>query len=136
MEWIKDETNAALILKALDFAKHLKTDAGGSFMASSTWAVVYYLLSKVNQRQAREFCTLLASGENIDRKVNHPAIWHLRETLIKFNEKHYQLVSHGGTVLTDLKLRYVIRAWNLERSGKEITSLKVNTKEVEIEKPL
>lgn len=108
----------------------------GPFLARSTWAFVHYTLSLRHRGQASEFCDLLASGAAIS-PTRHNAIYLLREKLMhQFPAQHQRIVLSGGSLVTELKIRYIFRAWNAWRNGEKLTALRINTKEPKIEKPV
>jgi hypothetical protein len=104
----------------------------GVFMAPATWVFLWYILAKKDKEQAAEFVEKLSTGENISMQKNAP-IYLLRELLTQFGTEHIGVLRSGGTMVTELKIRYVFRAWNAWRNREKITKLKVNLKDNELE---
>jgi hypothetical protein len=102
-----------------------------SFLSQSTWAFLDYLLSKIPgaKQDAEEFMTLLSTGEMLPRTS---PIYLLREKLLALKNKE---VSVDGRVM-EVKIKYVITAWNHYRRGEKITKLVLDTKNTAMPKPI
>lgn len=107
----------------------------GTFLSGSTWLFVTYILSKCDKEAADEFIHRLAGGEDISMTKRTP-IYLLREKLIGFGADHIGVLRVGGSSVTELKIRYIFRAWNAWRSKEKITKLVVKLKEEKVEKPI
>lgn len=137
-QWLEHKENSKRLITCTDFVmKEILTIKSARFLATSTWTFIYYLLYKIHRGAATEFIQRLAGGQNISMK-SHAPIYFLRERLLNFGQdlNHLKVIGAGGTAATELKLRYILRAWNLWRKNEKITALKIDTKVEELEKPL
>lgn len=83
------------------------------WIANSVVAAMHYLFSVAHEADANDFITRLATGEDL-QVVD--AIYVLRERLIK---EHYAVAS----VHSQVKLAFIVRAWNAYRAGETLTRL-------------
>lgn len=117
-----------------------KTELGkkASFISLSTWAFIYYQLIKVDRTDADKFVRLLSTGENLSSGGRHQAIYFLREKLLAYSKISSKIERFpGGSKTTEVKVRYIFRAWNLWRANTKIDELKINIAVGEkVEKPL
>lgn len=130
-EWLQSEVNAKLMNEVVEFSVSYLWKQG-PFLARSSWAFIYYELSKKHRGDATQFIQALATGENISMTKN-TAIHLVRQKLLALTIKKGKYeVQHSGTLF--LKVLYIFTAWNLWRLGrnkqyKEIT-IDVNATEL------
>src|SRR5262252_5585589 len=134
VDWLK-ERDLKLMEKCIDEAvNHLHKK--GPFLANSTWGFVYFTLSLRHRSQATEFINLLASGAGISPTRNN-AIYLCREKLMhSFPALHQRILQSGGSQVTEIKVRYIFRAWNAWRTNEKLERLSINTREPKMEKPI
>lgn len=114
-EWLQSETNAKLMNEVVEFSVTYLWKQG-PFLAHSSWAFIYYELSKKHRGEAKQFIQALATGENISMTKN-TAIHLVRQKLLALTIKKGKYeVQHSGTLF--LKVLYIFTAWNLWRLGK------------------
>jgi hypothetical protein len=141
VEWLENENDKKLMMKCVDYVvKDILPLKRSHFLSGSTWAFVYYLLSKLHRSDATEFITRLANGSNISDTGKWKPVYLVREKLAsgEFGASHLRVLTSGGSKITDLKVRYVIRAWNAWRTGeglKKDFKLKIDSKSQQAEIP-
>lgn len=132
--WADKKTNMQNTEALWHFIEELKKGKKGTFLAGSTWLFLSYVLSKIDKEQAKDFITRLATGENISMSSRSAPIYLLREKLLNFGSEIGALRS-GGSIITEVKVRYIFRAWNAWRQNEKITKLVIK-REDKIEKPI
>lgn len=130
-DWVKNMVNVKLMNQCVEAACNgLWRKA--SFLSQSSWAFVYYVLSKLDKADAEHFIMAFASGENISM-TKDPAIYLLREKLNAMALKSKKQGGYGSVTFV-VKMHYIINAWNLFRDGKKPKELTIDVNAKEIPK--
>lgn len=133
VEWIENQTNTKLMQECTIYACTFLRRKG-PFLQNSTWAFLYYILSKVHRGDATRFVTAFAAGEDISMSKDAP-IYLLRQKMLSLTfKKNTREIQASATLVT--KMHYIITAWNLWRQGKRPKELSINTAATEIPRPI
>jgi hypothetical protein len=131
-EWVMNMAEMKLMVLCVEYAANF-LQKNASFLSASSWAFVFFILSRRNRTTAEYFVTALATGENISR-TKDPAIYLLREKMISFSAKKSSWANRNSVSFV-VKMHYIITAWNLFRLNKKPTELSINLKATEFPKP-
>lgn len=132
VHWTQNKANIRLMLSCIDYS--IKTlHPKGKFLAQSNWAFLYYTFASLRnaKEQSSYFLTKLATGEDISMK-HDPAIYLLREKLVALDPADFKTAGK----FSNFKIRYVITAWNHFRAGDKITKLVIDTRTLDVPKPI
>lgn len=125
-EWIANnqiKAVSAAVQKAVnEYSKDNKN------ITQTNWAFLHYIFSKKNKAEAEFFLEKLATGEDISRNKYGP-IWLLREKL-------QQLRTMEAARMAEMRMKYIMTAWNHYRRNEKVTSLLIDKKSNIIPKPI
>lgn len=96
------------LTEAVAFGTHITSGRTPRTASSSIYGFAYYLLSRLDQEEARDYLTKLALGEGIYRGS---AVWVARDNLLSLRE------GKRTKVLGDVMLYYIVAGWILQRSN-------------------
>jgi len=110
-DWTKEQ-NIDLMERCLDYSR---SDLHNKFpyLTNSTWAFVYYTLSKRHIRLATDFVDLLSRGEDTLHKSQNWAI----QDVHKYLKHGFRSEGFDPKKNLDAKLKFIFTGWNAWRKG-------------------
>lgn len=134
-DWTNRKADTKLLIECIEQTIRYTGKGKFKFLSHSNWAVVCFLLSKIDREQATEFVQMLSSGQDISMR-RHAPVYLLREKMLTFTDDNIGLLRRGGRIATEIKMRYIFRGWNAWRTKEKITKLVIDSKEPKMEKLL
>lgn len=119
LDWLEQKGDK-VIIDCITSAKQYHKDFNK--IMTPNYAGFLYLFSRKNIHQAKDFFSMLSTGENISKSKNS-AIYLLRQKLI-----NYSGVANSNMDVVN-KYALIIKAWNFWREGREVGRLYWSTDE-------